>query len=108
MYNYQIFSELKTTLSERRVAGFFYKSGWKTRHTGRNEYELCSNFAELELCYDGESLLLSGDIINDLNNISSIINILKQHSISFRLECYDRSHRLIKDYKWCDERDNSI
>ncbi len=108
VYNYQIFSELKTKFSERRVAGFFNDLGWKTRQSGRDEYELCSNFAELELCCDGGRLLLRGDVINNSSNISSIINILKQCSISFRLECYGTNHSLIKEFKWRKEQDSSM
>lgn len=93
-----LYSTLITPLSKRKVAKTFKKAGWFVRKSGWYEYEIESEYAELEI-YGGNEILMSG-LVNDYKTtIPIIIAILQENSIAYQLECYDQNGNLLVEYK---------
>ena len=94
-----IHSILTTSLSKQKIAKHFKKAGWFVRKAGYDEYEIQSNYSELEIYGNDKEILMSGCINDYKHSIPEILQFLNSIKIKYQLECYDQNKNLLEKYQ---------
>ena len=80
-------------ITKQSVAQKFKENGWEIRKSGFNEYEIKSEWSELNL--EGENeILINGDI--DFENFDKLEKLFSKLDLKYSLEIYDNQGELIK------------
>jgi hypothetical protein len=86
------------SLNRRRVARLYQHLDWEVRKSAWAEYEIRSPVAELEIQAESP-VLLHGMVAGDLDTVERVLAPLREAGAVFKGECYDKSGKLLKEYK---------
>ncbi len=98
---------LFTTRPSRRIAALFRPPVWSVRASSWTDYEVASDFAELELQDASRTLsppcmLLGGEVTDVTINGALILGILRAAEIPFKAECYaeEDDEQPTQEWRW--------
>jgi hypothetical protein len=93
------FVSLHTSLSRRRLAGFFAVMGWCVRKCSWTDFAIHCPFAELVI--EAESPILLHGIVADVEaNADRILAPLRKAGVDYHGECYYADGSLLRELRW--------